>query len=115
MALSKNQTVPLYAREPLACEARTITEDWLLIRVASKLNLCKLRDFAKLLGIKDDETYQECVQLAEEKCQELSITASTCGAINIRKKKLNFEVILVDCQYICQANFRPSLTKYKKL
>ena len=76
MALSKNQTVPVYARESPASDARTITEDWLLTRVASKLNRYKLRDFAKLLGIKDGETYQEFVQLAEENRQELSITVS---------------------------------------
>ena len=76
MALSKNQTMPVYARESPTCDARTITEDWLLTRVASKLNRYKLRDFAKLLGIKDDETYQEFVQLAEENRQELSITVS---------------------------------------
>ena len=76
MALSKNVTVQLGAFQSPACEARTVTEDWLLTRVASKLYLHRLRDFAKLLGIKDDETYQEFVQQAEDNCQELSITVS---------------------------------------
>ena len=80
MALSNGPAVLLYARQSPMCDIRT--GDWLLTRVASKLNPHKLREFARLLGIKEDGTYEEIEKQAEENRQGMSITVSICDAIN---------------------------------
>ena len=80
MAMSNGSAVLLYARQSPTCDIRT--GDWLLTIVASKLNPHKLREFARLLGIKKDGTYEEIVKQAEENRQEPAITVSICDPIN---------------------------------
>ena len=89
--MSNGPAVLLYARQFPTCDIRT--GDWLHTRVASKLNPHKLREFARLLGIKEDRTYEEIVKQAEENRQGPAISVSIYVPINTVNLKSQFHLM----------------------